>query len=287
MLAVVVMGANEDHREALEERIAALDGFAVLPAEPGLRDADVVVVAMDRDGLGITRRVASRAVAAQQPMMLVVDEPFEELVGVTWFGARGIVPSSASDRELADCAELVARGCTVVSEEILRDGRVGGYALAFEWTLHHDSGSVLDALSRREMEVLKLVGTGRNNTEIAGKLWLSSNTVRSHVQRLMRKLGLRNRLCLIIFAHELGLVNRVVGAGGALEAALELAETIAANAPLALKATKRILDEQDAWDGDDFWARQGEVGGPVIISRDAREGAVAFAEKRDPVWEGW
>ncbi len=207
MLAVVVMGANEDHREALEERIAALDGFAVLPAEPGLRDADVVVVAMDRDGLGITRRVASRAVAAQQPMMLVVDEPFEELVGVTWFGARGIVPSSASDRELADCAELVARGCTVVSEEILRDGRVGGYALAFEWTLHHDSGSVLDALSRREMEVLKLVGTGRNNTEIAGKLWLSSNTVRSHVQRLMRKLGLRNRLCLIIFAHELGLVN--------------------------------------------------------------------------------
>lgn len=85
-------------------------------------------------------------------------------------------------------------------------------------------------------------------------------------------------------AAELGLINRVVEDGGALEAALELAATIAANAPLALTATKRILDELDAWDGDDFWARQGELAGPVIVSADAREGAVAFAEKRDPVW---
>lgn len=85
-------------------------------------------------------------------------------------------------------------------------------------------------------------------------------------------------------AAELGLVNRVVEDGGALEAALELAEQIAANAPLALTATKKILDELDAWDGDDFWARQGEIAGPVIVSEDAREGAVAFAEKRDPVW---
>lgn len=87
-------------------------------------------------------------------------------------------------------------------------------------------------------------------------------------------------------AYELGLVNKVVPDGEALDAALELAETIAANAPLALVATKQVLDELDAWDGDDFWARQGEIAGPVIISKDAREGAVAFAEKRDPVWQG-
>jgi enoyl-CoA hydratase len=87
-------------------------------------------------------------------------------------------------------------------------------------------------------------------------------------------------------AAEVGLVNRVVPDGEALGAALELAETIAANAPLAVAATKRVLDELDAWDGDEFWARQGEIAGPVIISEDAREGAVAFAEKRDPVWRG-
>lgn len=85
-------------------------------------------------------------------------------------------------------------------------------------------------------------------------------------------------------AAELGLVNRVVDDGAALGAALELAGQIAGNAPLALRATKQILDELDAWDGDDFWARQGEIAGPVIVSRDAREGAVAFAEKRAPVW---
>jgi enoyl-CoA hydratase len=85
-------------------------------------------------------------------------------------------------------------------------------------------------------------------------------------------------------AAELGLVNRVVEDGGALDAALELARRIAANAPLALTATKRILDQLDAWDGDDFWARQGEIAGPVIVSEDAREGAVSFAEKREPVW---
>jgi enoyl-CoA hydratase len=87
-------------------------------------------------------------------------------------------------------------------------------------------------------------------------------------------------------AYELGLVNRVVPEGEALASALGLADAIARNAPLAVAATKRILDEQDAWDGDDFWARQGELAGPVIISADAREGAAAFAEKRDPVWRG-
>jgi enoyl-CoA hydratase len=87
-------------------------------------------------------------------------------------------------------------------------------------------------------------------------------------------------------AYELGLVNRVVPDGEALDAALELAETIAANAPLAVVATKAVLDGQDAWHGDDFWAKQGEIAGPVIISADAREGAVAFAEKRDPAWQG-
>ena len=87
-------------------------------------------------------------------------------------------------------------------------------------------------------------------------------------------------------AYELGLVNKVVPDGEALDAALELAETIAANAPLALVATKKVLDEMDAWDGDEFWEQQWQIAGPVIISADAREGAVAFAEKRDPVWQG-
>ena len=85
---------------------------------------------------------------------------------------------------------------------------------------------------------------------------------------------------------ELGLVNRVTEPGGALDGALELAETVARNAPLALEASKRILVEAPGWAEDEAWQRQGEISGPVFVSEDAREGATAFAEKRDPVWKG-
>ena len=85
---------------------------------------------------------------------------------------------------------------------------------------------------------------------------------------------------------ELGLVNRLAEPGGAVDAALELAENIAANGPLALDASKRILVESAGWSEDEAWERQGEIAGPVFVSEDAREGATAFSEKRDPVWKG-
>ncbi len=87
-------------------------------------------------------------------------------------------------------------------------------------------------------------------------------------------------------AHELGLVNRLAEPGEALAVALELAETIASNGPLALAATKRIMTEAVDWPDSEFFARQGEITAPVMSSEDAREGATAFAEKRAPVWRG-
>jgi enoyl-CoA hydratase len=87
-------------------------------------------------------------------------------------------------------------------------------------------------------------------------------------------------------AYELGLVNRLADEGGAVDAAFELAAAIAKNGPLALDATKAILQQQFDWSEEEFWQRQGELSGPVFTSEDAREGATAFAEKRDPVWRG-
>jgi enoyl-CoA hydratase len=87
-------------------------------------------------------------------------------------------------------------------------------------------------------------------------------------------------------AFELGLVNRLAEPGQALETALELADVIATNGPLALAATKRILVEGVDWPDAEFFARQGEIAGPVMGSEDAREGAQAFAEKRPPAWKG-
>jgi enoyl-CoA hydratase len=71
-----------------------------------------------------------------------------------------------------------------------------------------------------------------------------------------------------------------------VQAAIELAGAIAANGPLALAASKRILVESVDWPESEFFARQCEIAGPVMASDDAREGATAFAEKRDPVWKG-
>jgi enoyl-CoA hydratase/carnithine racemase len=87
-------------------------------------------------------------------------------------------------------------------------------------------------------------------------------------------------------AYELGLVNRSVEPGTALNEALALAETVAANAPLALAASKRIVSQAQSVDEPEAWQLNDEISGPVFASEDAREGATAFAEKRPPEWQG-
>jgi enoyl-CoA hydratase len=86
--------------------------------------------------------------------------------------------------------------------------------------------------------------------------------------------------------YEAGLVNRLVPAGQALDAARELAGRIALGGPLALTATKRVIVESADWSAAESFDRQGKVITPVFTSADAREGALAFAEKRAPVWKG-
>jgi enoyl-CoA hydratase len=87
-------------------------------------------------------------------------------------------------------------------------------------------------------------------------------------------------------AAEIGLVNTVVDDGKALEAALGLAERIAANGPLAVAATKAIARSCADWSFEQGWKEQAEIMAPVFASEDAREGATAFAEKRPPEWRG-
>jgi enoyl-CoA hydratase/carnithine racemase len=85
---------------------------------------------------------------------------------------------------------------------------------------------------------------------------------------------------------ELGLVNRLAEPGGAVDAALELAGTIARNGPLALAASKQILQQQFDWSSSEMWDEQFAISRPVLDSEDAKEGAAAFKEKREPVWRG-
>ncbi len=87
-------------------------------------------------------------------------------------------------------------------------------------------------------------------------------------------------------AHRWGLVNHLTPTGGALDGARELAARIARNGPLAVRSSKQVIVQAPTWPSDEVWERQGAIMGAVFASADAREGATAFAEKREPRWTG-
>ena len=88
------------------------------------------------------------------------------------------------------------------------------------------------------------------------------------------------------FGEKHGFVNRVVEDGKALDGARELAQTIAANGPLAVKVSKQVIVESQDWTADEVWQKQAPLVADVFESEDAKEGSRAFAEKRAPQWTG-
>ena len=87
-------------------------------------------------------------------------------------------------------------------------------------------------------------------------------------------------------AADVGIVNRLVEPGEALAGARELAAQIVRNAPLALAASKTVVQRAREWTEAEAWDEQGRIAGGVFGSEDAQEGAKAFAEKREPRWQG-
>ncbi|MGW4911056.1 crotonase/enoyl-CoA hydratase family protein [Streptomyces sp. NPDC004270] len=87
-------------------------------------------------------------------------------------------------------------------------------------------------------------------------------------------------------AERLGLVNRVVPEGQALEAAMRLAGRVAENAPLAVRCAKAVASAAPGWPQDEVWRRQAPLSDAVFASQDAQEGARAFVEHREPRWTG-
>lgn len=83
-----------------------------------------------------------------------------------------------------------------------------------------------------------------------------------------------------------GFINELVEPGEALAAAKALARRIIQNAPLSVSASKRVVIESRDWPISEMFARQREITAPVLASEDAREGAAAFVERRDPDWKG-
>ena len=111
-------------------------------------------------------------------------------------------------------------------------------------------------------------------------------TPRQIPQRVAMEMALTGEMISAARAYELGLVNRVVASGGALAGAMTLARVIAANGPLAVAASKKVICESQDWLSSDMFARQEPFLKAIATSKDAREGATAFAEKRRPNWQG-
>ena len=86
--------------------------------------------------------------------------------------------------------------------------------------------------------------------------------------------------------HDLGLVNRLAKPGKTLETAIDLAERIALNAPLSIEVSKEIVDQCGDWTRDEEFQRQTDLAGRALFSLDAAEGIAAFAEHREPGWQG-
>jgi enoyl-CoA hydratase len=104
--------------------------------------------------------------------------------------------------------------------------------------------------------------------------------------RLAMELALTGDFISAQRAFEIGLVNEVVPAGTALDAAKALAARIVANGPLAVAASKQVVLQSGDWSDDERWQKQQEIVSPVFMSADAIEGSTAFAEKRAPNWTG-
>jgi len=156
------------------------------------------------DGIAATRRIRA-AEPAPRVLILTTFDLDEYVYAGLRAGASGFVLKDALAPELISAVRVVASGEAVVAPTVTRrliERFVGDGPEAGRLSL-----AALDVLTGREREVLMLIARGLANAEIAQRLFLSEGTVKTHVSRILAKLGLRDRLQAVILAYETGLVR--------------------------------------------------------------------------------
>lgn len=201
---IEVVSEATDGREALVE----LDRF-----RPDVLLLDLQMPAVD--GLGVLRELERRRVDTSgrrhvdtRVVVLTTFGEDDNVFGALRLGAAGFLLKDAGPRELREAVRTVAAGDALLSPGVTR--RVVERLARVEPPPNADERLV--GVTDREREVLALVGRGMSNQEIGTELHLSPATARTHVGRLLTKLGVRDRVGLVVVAYESGLVRP--GEGG-------------------------------------------------------------------------
>ncbi|MEV6342441.1 response regulator transcription factor [Actinoplanes sp. NPDC051851] len=157
------------------------------------------------DGIEATRRIL-RADARPRIIMLTTFETDEYVFAALAAGASGFLTKEIDPEGLRSAVRVVAGGDALLSPSVTR--RVVGRFAHRPVVAAEPGGDRLAVLTEREREVVTLVATGLSNEEIAVRLVISPLTAKTHITRAISKLGVRDRVQLVIVAYEDGLMNR-------------------------------------------------------------------------------
>jgi DNA-binding NarL/FixJ family response regulator len=158
----------------------------------------------EMDGLEATRRILTGAPGEPRVIMLTTFDLDHYVYAALSAGASGFLLKDVTPEHLVAAVRMVRSGDALLAPAITRRlvERFAGRS-ADTAAVHRD----LSALTPRELEVLRLLAQGLSNAELAGQLHLSEATVKTHVARILAKLGLRDRVQAVVVAYETGLVS--------------------------------------------------------------------------------
>ncbi len=187
----------------------AVDGLQAVEQARALRP-DVVVMDIRMphlDGIGATARIlAEPALAATRVLILTTFEEDEYLVAALRAGASGFVGKGAEPDEIARAVRAVHQGDALLSPVATR-ALIDRFIAVDTAPTGAGMRAQLEGLTEREREVMLLVASGRSNQDIAAELVISPHTAKTHVNRIMTKVGAHDRAQLVILAYESGLLS--------------------------------------------------------------------------------
>ncbi|MHB1089330.1 MAG: response regulator [Acidimicrobiales bacterium] len=185
----------------------ASDGFdAVQVARDTRPDVVLMDIRMPRmDGIEATRQILAACDGESTRVLILTTFDLDDYVySALRAGASGFLLKDSPPEDLLDAIRVIAAGDALLSPSITRT-----LIEEFARRVHPPtlSGAALDAITPREREVLLLVARGRSNAEIGEELHMSAATAKTHVSRLLAKLGARDRTQLVVIAYETGLIT--------------------------------------------------------------------------------